>query len=83
MELVVGSHDLGQDCVGVLACRVGMSPVYNFSRGEKPVLELASAEISAGGVVVSGQNLSAVVQGTEGEPWGSLGMAERTPGRRK
>lgn len=31
MELVVRPPGVGQDCVGVLACKVGMSSAYNFS----------------------------------------------------
>lgn len=30
--------------------------------------------------MLSGSSLSVVIQGTEGEPWGSLGMAEKTKG---
>ena len=60
-----------------------MPLVYGFSRGEKPALDLVGAEVSAGGAAVSGQTLSIVVQGTQGELWGSLGMAECVPSRRK
>lgn len=33
--------------------------------------------------MVSGQTLSVIAQGTQGELWGSLGMAERMPGGKK
>lgn len=59
-----------------------MPLVYSFSQGEKPVLELVGAEMFAGGAAVSGQTLSIVVQGTQGELWGSLGMAECIPSRK-
>lgn len=65
MALVVGA-DLGQDRAGVLAYRVGMSPGCGFSWGISLFWNL-SVQRSAGGVVISGQTLSIVLQGAKGD----------------